>query len=193
VARRLLNLLTALSLLVCVATVMLWVRSYGHWDSFCHADLHFETLTSVQQSFNSSRGRLWACFVGGEQLDRADAEYEYTANQREHRLGNHPERWRYVARPPGRPDAPWEFVGIHFVRTRDRRTPAGLISVLSVGVPHSLVGVLAMILPAVRTRSWLLHGRQRRMGLCPACGYDLRATPDRCPECGAAASVTTTG
>jgi hypothetical protein len=41
------------------------------------------------------------------------------------------------------------------------------------------------VLLAARVASVRQRRRRVRMGVCPTCGYDLRATSGRCPECGA--------
>lgn len=52
-----------------------------------------------------------------------------------------------------------------------------------------LGGVLAIPLVA----RWRRLGNRREQGLCPACGYDIRATPTQCPECGRATDRATVG
>lgn len=53
----------------------------------------------------------------------------------------------------------------------------------------ALLSFLLMLLGIILgARKRLAENRDERLALariCPSCGYDLRATPDRCPECGA--------
>ena len=54
----------------------------------------------------------------------------------------------------------------------------------AVAVPYWSLWILTALLPV----RWLwgrhVHRRRSHAGRCCSCGYDLRATPDRCPECG---------
>ena len=53
-----------------------------------------------------------------------------------------------------------------------------------VAAPHWAWALLAATPGAVIVLLWRRRLRRRAAGLCPTCGYDLRASPERCPECG---------
>ena len=50
----------------------------------------------------------------------------------------------------------------------------------------SLPGLVFIAWSIRQIRKARLLSYRRSRNLCLACGYDLRASPDRCPECGAA-------
>ena len=52
-------------------------------------------------------------------------------------------------------------------------------------VPFYAPAAVAAVLPSAwLLRVYLARRRRRRPWVCPGCGYDLRASTGRCPECG---------
>lgn len=59
-------------------------------------------------------------------------------------------------------------------------------SIRSWTAPYWSVAAVTFLAPANRMLYLFRSRRRLKNGLCRQCGYDLRATSDRCPECGAA-------
>jgi hypothetical protein len=59
--------------------------------------------------------------------------------------------------------------------------------------PLWLVFAVTFPLPSAWLYQWRRRRARQRLNHCRQCGYDLRATPDRCPECGTAVAGKGTG
>jgi hypothetical protein len=70
------------------------------------------------------------------------------------------------------------------------RWPTHSTWVITIPIPFLML--FTSVLPVLYVWGWRAAQRRDTRGLCPICGYDLRASPIRCPECGTAAPVPAT-
>jgi hypothetical protein len=193
--RRLFTLVSVLSLVLCAAACVSWVRSDTLDDGAVACRIrreHDGAATAVWLEVRS-RGQLWLR-ASSARVGRpgAGVKWDWYYDQADARAG----RWGFESFQ-GRLDAGWGdpvFRGTRWGPLRwgswTQHEPAVpfVQRTVAVGASHWLVALLLAILPV----AWLVLRRRRRRpyaaGLCPHCGYDLRASPGRCPECGAAAA-----
>ena len=139
--RRLFNIATALSLVLCAGVLALWVRSF----------------LPTHLRFQAKQGQL---IVYANEMP--DVAFE-----------------QVMALPPAPLPWDWQKLGVAKVQMNFFGHDTFIA-----GVSFFWLAGACAALPV-----WWLIDRSRRRRRerghrCGKCGYDLRATPDRCPECG---------
>jgi hypothetical protein len=167
-----------LSLVLFVATVVLWVRSYRFTERV------YWQCDGGSRSVRSARGYLVVDLLLADWSDHAD-------------LFHGPRYERDEVRPPfnwllmlggssGDRDTFWVRGGFAWYEKRNRAR--GTLAAMGVAPFWSIAAITAALPVGWTAMKWRSRVRRRRRcnaGVCAACGYDLRATPERCPECGA--------
>ena len=182
-----LNIVTALLLVLSAATVVLWVRSYWVSDAcfFSHFDHDGPWVRWVQVTFRAGDGGVGVFrsvqFFPREIGAGLESRHQRIAFQH---VGNQP------AYPDFRFDESQPVHGFNFGHFANAPQSGGRPGSTGLQIIAPLWAVLlastVCAVAGVWRWRWVLGKRSRQFaGLCAACGYDMRVTPDRCPECGA--------
>jgi hypothetical protein len=173
--------------MVCVAAAALWVRRHHRHDFVGRFEVDVGRLKWSRWHAMSDRGTLsfgydWVAFDSRKLLEDYARNYAPASG------------WYGGSATPNGVRVPsfWGDLGFSRQWKFDRPSAVGnatanLFSGLE--FPHWVVVSLAAMPPGLQLRR---HRRVRKRmcaGRCPHYGYDLRATPGRCPECGNVSSL----
>jgi hypothetical protein len=187
VIRSLVGLAAAASFVLFVAVLALWARSRRTPDTIY-------LQTSREGGVETGYSSLVASSFDGSVLVWYVKSQEWE-RRRQPRAVRH-EPWNWEVRPGARLKAygltiPATTLGFGWDKEvvakgppvdydTDRLESTNLV----VTLPHAAAALVAGALPAAWVARSTFRRKRRAAGLCATCGYDLRASGERCPECG---------
>lgn len=187
--RRLFTFLSVVSLLLCLAACAMWGRSHAGWE-YAYAiggrwgvSAVFDTGRATLKVIRYQRTPVMAGRIGFSLAE--DSQAQSTDPSMAHDGDQLLSEWSDS--PPTRSGG---FGGgifegyFRYLWHRQAATTPPDFRFRWIAMPSWLLAAGLAVLPAIRFRKHLRIGSRHAPGCCSRCGYDLRATPDRCPECG---------